>query len=409
MNTLSYLIARRYLRGVHHEKSIAQMASICFLGILIGSFSLALVMAVMNGFEKVTHEKFQGIHAQVIIRSHGDQLNVEELSAVLQHEFPDIAATSSSTYKQVIIQHVRSKDISNVVMLKGIEPQREEHVSALATYIKKSLSDKSLPAMIHDNYIVVGEKLAQALEVAPGDPVTLLFTNEQSSSRKLTLHQTKAVIGGTFASGIDEFDQGLIICSMDFLTQNFPDTGPTHIYAKLKPHANEHAIIQKLQQRLGLEVYSWKDLYPALVSALTLEKYVMFFILALITLVASMNIISLLFMQIIQKQGDVAILQAMGLASTHIRYIFLFMGLQLTFFATTLGLALATLTSWILERFQCIKLPDAYYVTHLPAKMEWQLLIFVFLVIMALSFGATWFSTRRVRSINIAEVLRFDT
>ena len=58
-------------------------------------------------------------------------------------------------------------------------------------------------------------------------------------------------------------------------------------------NTEETAVIEKLKKRLPhLQVNSWKDLYPALVSSLKLEKYVMFFILALITLVASMNMIS---------------------------------------------------------------------------------------------------------------------
>ena len=83
MKRLTFLIARRYLQGVRHEKSIAQMALISFLGIFIGSFSLALVTAVMNGFEKVTHKKFQGIHAQIIMSGNGNELDLDELSPVL--------------------------------------------------------------------------------------------------------------------------------------------------------------------------------------------------------------------------------------------------------------------------------------------------------------------------------------
>ena len=77
----------------------------------------------------------------------------------------------------------------------------------------------------------------------------------------------------------------------------------------------KNIVIQKLRHRLGLDVYSWKDLYPSLVASLKLEKYVSFFILALILLVASMNIISLLFMQITQKRPTIALLQAMGMST----------------------------------------------------------------------------------------------
>ena len=69
MNYSIWLIAWRYLMGSHKERSISIMVKICFLGIFIGSCSLALVMAVMDGFEQATHEKIQGIHANLIMKS----------------------------------------------------------------------------------------------------------------------------------------------------------------------------------------------------------------------------------------------------------------------------------------------------------------------------------------------------
>jgi lipoprotein-releasing system permease protein len=172
---------------------------------------------------------------------------------------------------------------------------------------------------------------------------------------------------------------------------------------------NEQTTIAQLQQRLPhLTIQSWKDLYPALVSSLKLEKYVMFFILALITLVASMNMISLLFMQIQQKRRDIAILKVMGLSTNKISNIFLQLGLTITLLASSCGLGLAFFVGSLLERYPCIELPDVYYVSHLPARIDAEIFIVVFVVTMLIGFCATWFPARRAQNINVAQVLRHE-
>jgi lipoprotein-releasing system permease protein len=134
----------------------------------------------------------------------------------------------------------------------------------------------------------------------------------------------------------------------------------------------------------------------------------MFLILALITLVASMNIISLLFMQITQKVGDIAILQAMGCSVGTLSRTFFYSSFFLSLLASSLGLGCAALACILLEAYPFIELPDIYYVTHLPAKMEPWLFLIVFILVNALTLLSTWLPIKRIRRINIAKVLRFE-
>jgi lipoprotein-releasing system permease protein len=386
------------------------MAKLCFLSIFISSFSLALVMAIMNGFEKATHEKMQGIHAQIIMRAYGEELAVPSIDKVIAAEFPDVLATSPTGLRQAIIQPETSDDVTNMIMIKAVDPERESHVTNFNTKISSGIEkENNLSSLIHGNQIIIGTTLAKNLELKIGDTVNILFTNDtQARSRKITLGETKAVVAGIFSTGIDEFDASLALCALPFFNTVFPDTGITQMNVKLKPGTHEDSLIRKLKNRLKLEVYSWKELYTPLVAALKLEKYAMFLVLALLTLVASMNIISLLFMQITQKRGDIAVLKSMGMDDGSISTIFLMMGMSISFVASMCGLLAACIASWLLETYPFISLPDAYYVSHLPARMEWHLLIIVFLVIMLISFISTWFPARRTRHINISNVLRFE-
>ncbi|KKP35464.1 MAG: Lipoprotein-releasing system permease protein [candidate division TM6 bacterium GW2011_GWF2_32_72] len=404
---INFLIAWRYLFGIKGSKNISIMAKVCFLGIFIGSFALALTMCVMNGFEKATHKKLQGIHSQIIAHANGEKLNFEAIENEIKEHFPEIDAVAPSEEKQAIIQQKDSDEINEIISIKAISAEHEPKLSELEQKITLP-ANFTIKKALQDNRILIGHKLAKSLDLSPGNELELLFAEEGQQNRKITLSKHDVTVGAIFDTGIEEFDANVIFCSMDLIQELFPDSGVTQIGIKLKRGVNEKETIKKLKDSLELEVYSWKDLYPALVSALQLEKYAMFLILILIILVASMNVISLLFMQITQKKSDIAILRSMGLSSKNISFIFVFIGLLVAFFASLTGTITAAIASWFLETYPFIQLPDIYYVTHLPAQAEWYIFIIVFLVVMLLSFISSWIPAKLIQKLNISEILRFE-
>ncbi len=411
MNFIIFLISSRYLFGAQKEKNISTMVIVCFLGVMISSFVLALVTCIMNGFETATHEKLQGIHAQIIMRSSGSEsLDAPKISHILQTEFPQVAASSPSTFRQVLIKEQDCQECINAVLVKAINPDDEKKISTIATKIKKSLPNTNdLAQLLNTNSILIGDKLAQSLSVKPGDTVTLLYIPEQPGTKHaLRLLEKTVLISGTFSTGIDEFDSNLILMSLALLKQLFPDSGVTQFNIQLHSHADEQKTIDALKARFGLDVFSWKELYPALVSALKLEKYAMFFILALITFVALMTIIALMFMQIVQKRADIAIYQAMGMHKKNITTLFMVMGVSLCALASLAGLLLAFSAGTILERYPFITLPDTYYVSHLPIQMNYHIFLITFIVVICMGTLASWLPCRTIRSYNAAALLRYE-
>ena len=91
-------------------------------------------------------------------------------------------------------------------------------------------------------------------------------------------------------------------------------------------------IAESLQESLGFPYYArdWMRMNKNLFSALRLEKIVMFIILILIILVAAFNIVSTLFMVVMEKTKEIAILKSMGASRTSIMKIFSFQGLIIT-------------------------------------------------------------------------------
>ena len=449
-NSPELLIAWRYLFAKNKDASIAFMTKICFLGICIGTFALMLTLIITNGFEKTIHEKMQGINASIIISSPGNRLDYEQLRPAIEQECGDIiSGISAGTIKQAIIEKNKNQ---TVVFLKGIDAAHEGLVTTLEEKIiawQTNEDQKNKPLLknlVTQNNILIGSKMAQELGIKIGEQVSLMIP-ESGNKRRILLKKKTVIIAGIFKIGLEEYDNNFAYASLDFVNKTFDDEGVDTITIKVKESSrsalstayqqqglwavsfwstfgshlkqrflyalggpsDEQVVIKKLQQSFShLTISSWKDLYPALVSSLKLEKYAMFFILALITLVASMNMISLLFMQIQQKRRDIAILKAIGLERYRIRRIFLSLGMTITLLASLVGLGLAALGGYILENHVRIDLPDVYYVSYLPARMEPEIFIVVFLATLLLGFLATFIPAQQVQRIHIADVLRHE-
>ncbi len=414
---VSQLLAWRFLKGSTHQKNISLMIKVCFISIFISTTALVIITAIAHGFEQSTHKKLQGIHSDIIIRSpHQQPLDFIKIKSFLQSN-PDtqhlISGLSPSSTQEVILQNDTTNLLNpnktptnntTLIGLKGIEPYLESQVSSLETMlIDKSTS---LPELLTEDTLIIGTSLAQTLGLKPGDSVKLLIPSDtQLNKNKITLDNYTVKVAGFFDTGIEEVDEHIAYCSLDLFNKLF-DTGITTIHIKLNPSVKIEGALPILKKHLSLPVNSWKDFYPALVSALVLEKYVLIIILGLITVIACMNIISLLFMYITQKRGEIALLYAMGLRYNKIILIFILVGVELSAFASLAGIATGSFISILLEKYPFIRLPDAYYVSYLPAKMDYILTLKLYIIIVLISFLASWIGIRFLKYQSTSSLLK---
>ena len=399
------LISLRYLRNQQSDTTINTMVKICFIGIMIATSSLALVVGIMAGFEHVTHQKMQSIYPDLIIDAHGHHIDMQVLQPILQEPQYAIQHASSQQFSQALLYNTEYSTTPHVIFLHGINPTDEQLVTTLDKKI--IYPPQALPEVLYDNHIIIGQKLAQQLSVNVNDTIELLYTDDNPEELQVTFQQKKVIIGNIFKTGIDDFDTNFAYCSTDFFTKLFPDSDTTQVYLKLNNINSEKITATLLQQRLNVDVYSWKDLYPTLIATLKLEKYAMFFILLLIVLIASMNIMSLLFMYITQKKKEIALFISFGMPLYQIKLIFITMSLIITCVATCSGLLLAYLIGVFLQKYPFIKLPDdAYLVSHLPIKLDPSIFCVIFIVSLIISLCASILSTNKLNQLNIVKALK---
>ncbi|OGB85833.1 hypothetical protein A3J41_02550 [candidate division TM6 bacterium RIFCSPHIGHO2_12_FULL_38_8] len=399
-------LATRYLLTKYQQATIKLMIHICFCGILVATCCLALVVSVMNGFEQATYEKMQSIYPDLILHcNERDEICSELENLQKDPNFPRFHAATQK-YGQALLCNPNIDQTPTTLSIRAIIPNDEIKVSNIAS---KIISPKNQPLdnLISDNKILVGSCLAQNLELEIDDEVFLLCSKELKSNFCMNFSYHPVIISGVFKTGIDELDSSMIFCHQNYFDQLFTDHPIDQVHLKLSDIKHEQLILKKFQETFDTNIYSWKDLYPTLLSALKLEKYAMIFILMLIVFVASMNIMSLISMYITQKKRDVAILLCFGMTQNAIKKIFIAMSFMIAFSASLIGLIIAWTIGILLQTYPCIKLPDNVYDSdYLPIQLELSVFSVIFIVTILISIIASLHATSQIKKIKITETLK---
>ncbi len=295
MMKLIVKLALAQVFNTSQQKSLSIMVKLSYIALTIGSFALTLVVGIMNGFQKETSKKLQGIHADIIMKSSTGALDYKKLIEVINHEFiHDVKATSPQAIAHALITNQEQTLFSPLSLCIGIDPTHEPQVTTLFNTLCNS---QNKGGQIADKNILIGVTAARTLALKEGDLVNILYLPEELQSKKITLQESSARIGGTFKTGIEEFDTSIIFCNLDFFQELFTSIDVSQIVIKCHKDVDIDHCVQRLKARFqDLEIYTWKDLYPALVSALELEKYAAFIILTLCALIAAINCMALIFM-----------------------------------------------------------------------------------------------------------------
>ncbi|OGB83110.1 hypothetical protein A3F66_05200 [candidate division TM6 bacterium RIFCSPHIGHO2_12_FULL_32_22] len=402
MKNITTQIALNYLFKNEKLNSINSMIKVCFFSIFIATTSLAISFFIMSGFEKETNKKLKNINPDIIISSYGNSLNYKKIAPIL-NEYSEIESFSPIDNQYAILEKKNEVDLNKILMIRAINPELESKVTNLENLV--AFPKNNLDALLTNNRVLIGKKLAILEQFNTGDKFNIVIA--QKNKKKIDLKSYPVEVAGILDIGIDELDNNLVICSLNYLNNIFNKKEVSQINIKLKNLEQEQEIINKLKKRFNIDAYSWKELNPAIMSALKLEKYITFFILSLLIFIASMNMISLIYMLITRKRKEIAILITLGLSIKKIQKIFLIITTTISAGASMLGILTAVTLAKLIE-ISKIKIPAAYFVETLPVNINMTTLILILLTSILLTIVATISPIKSLDKLNISEILRFD-
>jgi lipoprotein-releasing system permease protein len=262
---------------------------------------------------------------------------------------------------------------------------------------------------------VVGKRLAERLNVYPGDKLTLVSPagakfNAAVGSYIPRLSQYE--VTGIFETGMYEYDNSYVYLSLD-AAREFAGLGDavTGIEARTPTRWDAPRIGSAVGAALGYpyRILDWQEQNSSLFQALKLEKLGMGVILLLIVIVAAFNIVSTLTMVVKDKTREIGILKAMGMTAPSIRRIFLAQGLVIGAVGTALGLLLGLGAGRAIEKYKFISLdPQVYFIDHLPVSIQPLDVIWIMVASVAIAALATLYPAVQAARLYPVEAIRHE-
>ena len=413
-NKTEQMIAFRYIKSRRVEGFISISAWFSLIGIMLGVATLIVVTSVMNGFRTELVDRILGINGHLVIygkngpfiSNYNDIIkqisDVANVDAVTPHLEGQALAKTKATVSGVIIRGLNWSDL------------------AAKKLLWKSLNQKTIDNYKNKEEIIIGYRLAQRLNVNTGDFVTLISPNGMETALGVLPIKQNFKIAGLFDIGMYEYDNNFIFipwkkAELFLSTKNIAHG--IEVFLKNQKFTSIALSTIKLKLNNDLLVIDWKKRNSAFMSALAVEKNVMFVILSLIILVAAFNIISSMTMLVQTKKSDIALMRTMGASKYVIIRIFILtasiIGFLGTLFGAFLGIIIASNIE-VIRGFLTTLLgsdlfsAEIYFLSKLPSNINISEVSTVIFISLSLTLLASVFPAWKASRISPAEALRYE-
>lgn len=403
-------IALRYIFALRKQSFIAIISLFAVCGVALGVAALIVVIGVMNGFTKDLRDKILGVNAHVLVSAFSGGIRDHQVLADLCRQVPGVTGVTPFVYSEVMLS--ASGGVKGVV-LRGIEPSTADQVLSLTRDMVSGsvndLEDKDdLPG------IIIGAEMAKRLGLSLGASVNLLSPTGTQSAVGFTPKVRVFRVAGIFKTGMFEYDATLGYVTVDAARNllGFKGDIVSGLEVRLADVYAAGAVSDQIRAKLHdfpVYVRNWQEMNANLFAALELEKTAMFIILAMIVLVGSFSIVTMLVMLVMQKTKDIAVLMAMGADETSIRRIFMYQGSFIGAVGTGLGYGIGIPVALLLKKYQFIKLPsDVYPVDYLPVRLELLDMTLIGVAALLLCYLSTIYPARRAAALKPSDALRYE-
>ena len=416
-NRFEWQIAGRYIRSRRREGVISLIAWASFLGIMIGVATLIIVMAVMNGFRADLLERILGVGGHAVVRPYGGAFQSQKEVVDRLVQLDGVQRVTPVLEAQVMVSVGTT---ARGAILRGVDKALIPQLPVLTD--NKVLGDLSRVGEIENTTpgIAIGQRMAEIYGLEIGMPLSLIAPKGAKTPFGTAPRVRQYSVESIFEVGLSDYDATFIYTDMDTVSAL---TGTSTDMAALEIVVAQPDKIQDLRPAIDHAVEEagwvrdWQQTNAALSGALKVERNVMFLILTMILLVASLNIVSGLVMLVKDKSRDIAILRTMGMKRGAILRIFFITGASIGVTGTLVGVIVGVVFCQNIEAIRQLITTltgtelfpsEIYFLNELPAKIIVEDVVMVAGLSLALSFLSTLYPSWRAASLAPVEVLRND-
>jgi lipoprotein-releasing system permease protein len=409
-----WLIGTRYLRSAHRRGFVSFVALMSVCGLTLGVATLIVVLSVMNGFERELRSRILAVTSHAELTGTSGPLADWRTLAERARRQSGVAAAVPYVESQAMLANGTAMAGATV---RGVLPQEERSATGLA----QRVTEGNLADLAPGGYgIILGSELAHELGAHLGGTVVVIAPQGTATPTGVVPRMRRFRVVGIFSSGMYEYDRGLALTEMSDAARLFRlGEGVTGLRLALTDPLRAPEVAVRVAHALGGDFYvsDWTQNHANFFRSIEITKSMMFVILLMLVAVAAFNIVATLVMIVKEKQTDIAILRTLGAAPRNVLATFAVQGVLIGLAGTVLGAGLGTLLSdnletlvGGLERLTGVKFIDAsvYYLSDLPAYVEWPDVLRICGVALLLCALATIYPAWRAARTAPAEALRHE-
>jgi lipoprotein-releasing system permease protein len=410
-----FFVAARYLKAKRRQAVVGVVTTISIAGVAAGVAALIIALAITNGMRRDLQDRLVDSSAHVqLMRVKAD--GIKDWQPLLERlrTLPHVTAASPGIYEQVMVAY-KARDAG--ALIEGILPDQEKTVSSLLSTATpgavSALEPQTEPVSggATDPPIMLGKDLADSIGATVGDTVTLISPQGDLTPMGVLPLFRRFRLVGTYHSGFYQYDAQMGFMRLADAQRLFDEPDLLSVISFKVDNMNRAPEIGRAIEEAagpGFMTNNWMEQNRELFRALRLEQYVTFIVIALIVIVAALNILIALTMMVMEKTRDIAVLMSFGVEPAQVRNIFLMQGFLISVVGTALGLVLGYVAAWAGGYYHIPLSPDVYSIDTLPFAPRPLDGVIVSVVSIGISLLATLYPSFTASRVLPAEALRYE-
>lgn len=400
---------RKYLFSARAGALVKKISWLTVIGLAISVASLVVVISVMTALNHNIQDRTLAVEPHLTVEIAGVRspalLEAHPLTAKLRengelkvqvYENQDVILRTLDGHFRGAVARGLSQDSLNRMIFQMQKMDSKRNGEPLS------------PEILAPGEVLIGVDLAVGLGVFEGDslmvvpPESLLLPPTEAP--KYEKVKVKRIISTSLA----DVDAQNIFYVRDHTLTRLRDSQSrqTGIEVWTPDPSEADSYKDNLKSFPEARVQTWKERNSALFFALRLEKVVITLFLSMAALIASFSMISVLVLLISQKRKEIGILQAIGFSSARVQKLFMQIGICLGGLGLGVGLILGAAISYWLEKNPLNVLPDIYYDSSIPAYLDGEFIVWIFIVGSLIGLLGSYYSSRSAARVSPSDALR---
>src|SRR5688500_7890397 len=399
MSSYTFMIAWRYILGKKTFQAINMITAISMIGIAIGAAALLLILSVFNGFEDLRKGLYNAIYTDLKVIPREGKIFVPDSSELATiKSWPEIMALSLTLEETALLDYGGNQDICT---LKGVDDQFRHVTDIDSVMLDGEFQVKHGVAEL----AILGAGLAQRLNVDHLNPYEKLGVYLPNRKQRGPLDKAfkvqYAYPVGRFSIKQD-YDYQFVFCSLDFIQNLLDQPGAVSgIEIKLTYDANSEEIKERITSLMStpVTVKNKDEQNAAFFKLMNIEKWISYAVVSLTLIIVSFNLVSALWMIVLDKRKDISILQSMGSPPGDVRNIFLRSGWMICLIGLIIGVMLAILFYYLQKSYGIVPIPEGFVVDSYPIEMRSKDILIVGGTVFIIGTLASWLPARKASRI----------